>query len=49
MRYRRTFQFFDTEEQAQRFIKSRGRRKANYTPWTSEDGKEHAFVVWYFI
>lgn len=53
-RYRKTFQFFDTEEQAQVFCDKenqnyyiRKHHKASYTPWNSADGKEHKFVAWY--
>lgn len=53
-RYKTTFQFFDTENQAQEFCDKenqnyyiRKHHKASYTPWSSTDGKEHKFVAWY--
>ena len=49
MRYKRTFQIFQTIEQAQAFIKSRKGRKTTLTPWSSSDGKENGFLVWYYI
>ena len=51
-----TFQFVDTEEQAKDLVNSiqanqnayrKKHHKPSYTPWTSTDGKEHKFVVWY--
>ena len=45
---RETFRFFNTDEEADRWMKSRGRRKSWKTPWTSDDGKEKKVVVWYF-
>lgn len=53
-KYRMTFVFADTEEQAKRFCDNenknryiRKHHKAHYTPWVSRDGSEHKFVVWY--
>lgn len=53
-RYRSTFQFFDTEEQAERFCNNenlnsyiRKNHTAHYTRWSSQDGKENKFVAWY--
>lgn len=53
-RYKRTFKFFDTEDQAQIFCNNenlnnyiRKNHKALYTTWSSQDGKENKFVVWY--
>lgn len=53
-RYRKTFQFFNTEEEAQSFcnIKNqdyyiRKNHKSYYTPWSSSNGLEHKFVAWY--
>ena len=55
---RLTFQFVDTEEQAKELCANIQRNqnsyrkkfyKPNYTPWTSQDGKEHLFVVWYHV
>ena len=55
-RYRKTFDFVDTEEEAKAFCatqnKNRYLRKnhpAHYTPWVSQDGKEQKFVVWYYV
>ena len=54
---RLTFQFVDTEQQAQELCKTiqKGQNsyrkqfhKPSYTPWASSDQKEHAFVVWYY-
>ena len=51
-----TFQFVETEEQAkqlckdiQRYQNSYRKRwhKPHYTPWTSQDGTQHLFVVWF--
>lgn len=55
-RYKRTFNFYDTEEQAKEFCDNmnnnsnyyvRKNHKAIYTPWSSQDGKENKFVAWY--
>lgn len=55
-KYRKTFEFFDTEEQAQAFCDTenksaspyvRKKYPAHYTPWSSQDGKEHKFIAWY--
>lgn len=56
MRYRKTFQFFDTEAQAAQFCESmnsgnaylRRKHPAHYTPWISRDGSEHKYVAWYY-
>lgn len=49
--HRRTFEFFSTEQQAAAFVAARKKqhRKAYLTPWTSADGTEHKFIVWYYI
>lgn len=49
--YRKTFEFFSTEQQAAAFVAARKkqRRKAHMTPWWSADGKENKFIVWYYI
>ena len=49
--YRKTFEFFSTEQQAAAFVAARKkqRRKAHMTPWRSADGREHKFIVWYYI
>ena len=53
---RKTFQFVDTEIEAKNLCKQiqKGQNsyrkrwhKPHYTPWSSSDNKEHAFVVWY--
>ena len=53
-RYRLTFRFTDTEEQAKAFCDNenknayiRKHHKAHYTPWSSQDGTEHKFICWY--
>lgn len=55
---RKTFEFVDTEEEAISTCKTIQKHqnsyrkqfhKPSYTPWTSSDGKEHKFVVWYAI
>ena len=53
-RYRLTFEFVDTKEQAEEFCNNenknryiREHHKAHYTPWTSQDGSEHKYIVWY--
>ena len=45
---RKTYRFFDTDAEADCWLKSRGRRKSWKTPWTSRDGKEKKVVVWYY-
>ncbi len=49
--YRKTFEFFSTEQQAAAFVAARKkqRRKAHMTPWRSADGRENKFIVWYYI
>ena len=58
MKKRPTFSFVDTESEAIDLveqIKAAQSRYMNkhhephYTPWSSTDGKEHKFVVWYHI
>jgi hypothetical protein len=58
MKYRLTYQFCDTEAQAQELTKQlnkngtyyvRKNKPAHFTPWESLDGKEKAFIVWYYI
>lgn len=45
------FEFVDTELRAvamcSRLNAKRKSAKAHYTPWSSPDGKENKFVVWY--
>ena len=54
-KYRATFDFVKTEEQAQAALQAyrdnatpyvRKRYPGCYTPWESQDGTEHLFVVW---
>lgn len=58
MALRKTFEFVDTEEEAIEMCKTIQRNQnsyrkmyhqPNYTPWTSQNRKEHKFVVWYAI
>ena len=51
-----TFKFVDTEQQALDLCATiqanqnayrRKHHKPSYTPWESQDRKEHKFVVWY--
>jgi len=53
-RYRKTFKFFDTEEQAKIFCNNenlnsyiRKNHEAHYTPWSSQDGTENKYIAWY--
>lgn len=53
-RYRRTFTFCETEDQAKRFCEAENKRRyirshhpAHYAKWSSSDGKEQKFIVWY--
>lgn len=55
---RLTFEFVDTEDEAkdmckkiQKYQNSYRKQfyKPSYTPWTSSDGKEHKYVVWYHV
>ena len=53
-RYRKTFQFFDTEDQAKVFCSNQNKNSyikkhhpASYTSWSSQDGKENKFIAWY--
>lgn len=56
-KYRYTFDFFETEDQAKAFcdginaeasLYARKRYPAHYTPWNSADGTEHLFIAWYY-
>lgn len=56
MRSRATFDFFDTEAAALRYIESWNARMSPYmrkhhpphfTPWQSQDGREQKIVVWH--
>ena len=51
------FTFVDTEEQAVKMCNQinstanayrRKNKPAHYTPWSSQDGREHCFVVLYW-
>ena len=53
-RYRTTFEFFDTENQAIAFCSKENQNSyikknhtAHYTPWSSQDGSENKFIAWY--
>lgn len=57
-KYRYTFEFFDTAEQAQNYCDlinknysyyMRKNHAAHYTPWTSQDGKTKKYVVFYYV
>lgn len=57
MRYKLTFDFFDTAEQAQAFCErenasgtawKRAKYKAHFTPWTDSKQTEHKFIAWYY-
>ncbi|MBQ2183728.1 MAG: hypothetical protein II399_03755 [Lachnospiraceae bacterium] len=56
--YKKVFAFVDTEKDAKflcesikKFSSSYVKKKypPSYTPWTSSDGKEKKFVVWYHV
>ena len=56
-RYQLTFKFVDTEQEAKELCDriqkcqnayAKKHHKPTYTPWESEDYKEHKFVVWYY-
>ena len=40
MRYKITFQFFETLEKSENFIKSRKGKKTTLTPWKGVNGQE---------
>ena len=55
-RYRKTFKFFDTSDQAKVFCDNENlihyikkHHPASYTPWSSECGKENKFIAWYAV
>jgi len=57
-KYELRFCFVDTEEEAiQEVFKEnstgtrykRKNRPAHYTPWSSLDGRENKFIVWYYV
>jgi hypothetical protein len=56
-RYRFTFEFFDTVEQAMLFCDNhnknasyyiRKKKPAHVMPWSGEDGTEHKYIVTYY-
>lgn len=54
--YRKTFKFFDTEDQAITFCNNENLNRyikkhhpAHYTSWSSSDGKENKFIAWYSV
>ena len=48
-RGRLTFKFFEMQEQAEQFARSSRLRKFSITPWSSKDGKENLFIIWYRV
>ena len=55
---RKTFEFVDSELEAKNLCACIQRNqnsyrkqfhKPHYTPWSSSDGKEHKYVVWYAV
>lgn len=57
-KYQFTFTFFDDEQSAKAFCENENRTgtawkrlkyKAHYTPWTSKEKTENAFVAFYYI
>ena len=57
-RYKRTFEFFDTKDEAKEFCNKindsasdyvRKHHKANWTAWENEDRTEHKYIAWYSI
>ena len=59
-KYRLTFDFFNTLEEANRFIKTlketsnkylynKYNKKTKALSWTSEDKTEQTIIVWYYI
>ena len=57
-KYRLSFEFFDTINQAVNFrdmiLKNansyyRKNKKISITPWSSEDGTEHKIILWYYV
>ena len=48
-RGRLTFEFMETKEKAEQFAKSRRLRKFFIAPWSSADGGENLFVIWYRV
>jgi hypothetical protein len=57
-RYIKTWQFAETESEARTICArenatgtayKRRKHPAYYTPWSSTDGHEHKYIVWYVI
>ena len=57
-KYRYTFEFQQTEEQAKAFCERinanltkymRKNKPAHFTPWRSQDEKENLFICWYYV
>ena len=55
-KYYKTFEFCNTEQEAQTMCENinrtatrhiRMKHPAHYTPWSSTDGKDHKFIVWF--
>lgn len=48
MKRQLTFQFFDSHAEALAFAKTiKPHLRRSVTPWSSKNGKEHKFIVWY--
>lgn len=56
-KYRKTFEFFDTMKEATMYSELVMRTANKYyrkthkhviTPWTSTDGSEHKYILWYY-
>lgn len=56
-KYRLTFQFKETMEEAQTFCEQinkamsyymRKNKPAHFTPWRSQDGTKNLFLCWYY-
>ena len=56
MKYQKTFRFFSTKDQADRFVADykrtatawqKKRYPATVTPWISKTGNEKLWIVWY--
>ena len=54
IRYKLTYKIVKTEEEAKNFCDNenknyyiRKNHQAHFTAWSSSDGKEHGFIIWY--
>ena len=55
-RYKKSFQFFDTEDKVKAFCDRQNKanpylrrnKPAHYTPWTSKDGSEQKYIAWFY-